>query len=63
MSREELLKIRNFGEKSYTELYDKLRENELLPPELDPALANAEDEVEEEAPDQTQGEQVAQEQS
>ena len=57
MSRDELLKIRNFGEKSYTELYDKLRENELLPPELDPALANAEDEVEEEAPE----EQVAQE--
>ena len=57
MSREELLKIRNFGEKSYTELYDKLRENELLPPELDPALANAEDETEvEEATE----EQVAQ---
>ena len=57
MSREELLKIRNFGDKSYTELYDKLRENELLPPELDPNLANAEDEVEEEAAE----EQVAQE--
>ena len=40
MSREDLLKIRNFGEKSYTELYDKLRENGLLPPGLDPALQN-----------------------
>ncbi len=36
MSRDELLKIRNFGEKSYTELYDKLRENDLLPPDMDP---------------------------
>ena len=38
MSRDDLLKIRNFGEKSYTELYDKLREKDLLPPGLDPAL-------------------------
>ena len=36
--RDDLLKIRNFGEKSYTELYDKLRNNDLLPPGLDPAL-------------------------
>ncbi|CAI8007285.1 DNA-directed RNA polymerase subunit alpha [Geodia barretti] len=57
MSREELLKIRNFGEKSYTELYDKLRENDLLPPELDPNLTNAEEQVEED----TAEEQVAQE--
>ena len=56
-SREELLKIRNFGEKSYTELYDKLRENELLPPELDPNLANADEPAEEDAVE----EQVAQE--
>ena len=51
MSRDELLKIRNFGEKSYTELFDKLRENELLPPELDPneATASTEEEVEEES--------------
>lgn len=32
----DLLKIRNFGEKSYNELYDKLREYGLLPEELDP---------------------------
>ena len=56
-SREELLKIRNFGEKSYTELYDKLRENELLPPELDPNLANADEPAGEDAVE----EQVAQE--
>ena len=49
MSREELLKIRNFGEKSYTELFDKLRENELLPPELDPNLMNAGEEAGEES--------------
>ena len=40
MSREDLLKIRNFGEKSYTELFDTLREKDLLPPGLDPALQN-----------------------
>ena len=32
----ELLQIRNFGEKSCIELYDKLREMDLLPTELDP---------------------------
>ena len=35
LSRADLLRIRNFGEKSYTELYSRLRERELLPPELD----------------------------
>jgi DNA-directed RNA polymerase alpha subunit len=35
-SREELLSIRNFGEKSYTELYDKFREYDILPDHLDP---------------------------
>jgi len=34
--REELFAIRNFGEKSYTELYSKLREMDLLPEHLDP---------------------------
>ncbi len=34
-SKAELMNIRNFGEKSYNELYDKLRENDLLPPEED----------------------------
>ena len=57
MSRDELLKIRNFGEKSYTELYDKLRDNDLLPPELDPNLVNTEEQVEDDAVE----EQVAQE--
>lgn len=30
-SKEELLNIRNFGEKSYNELYDKFREMDILP--------------------------------
>jgi DNA-directed RNA polymerase alpha subunit len=34
--RSELLSIRNFGEKSYTELYDKFRELDILPAHLDP---------------------------
>ena len=36
MNRAELLRIRNFGEKSYNELFDRLREMDLLPAELDP---------------------------
>ena len=35
-NREDLLKIRNFGEKSYNELYDKFRELGILPDHLDP---------------------------
>ena len=35
-SKEELIAIRNFGEKSYTELFDQLRVMDLLPPNLDP---------------------------
>jgi DNA-directed RNA polymerase subunit alpha len=38
MKKTELLQIRNFGEKSMNELYDRLRELDLLPPELDPDL-------------------------
>ena len=30
------MNIRNFGEKSYNELYDKLRENDLLPSSVEP---------------------------
>ncbi len=44
-SRSELMNIRNFGEKSYTELYDKLRDNDLLPPEVDPEAQQAEKEA------------------
>ena len=36
LDREALLKIRNFGDKSYRELFEKLREMDLLPQELDP---------------------------
>ena len=39
-SKGELLEIRNFGEKSYRELYDKFRELEILPEHLDPELNN-----------------------
>jgi DNA-directed RNA polymerase subunit alpha len=47
MNRSELLRIRNFGEKSYHELFDQLRDHNLLPPELDPALTESEVEEEE----------------
>ena len=42
-SKAELMNIRNFGEKSYNELYDKLRENDLLPPEEDEPEAQEEE--------------------
>lgn len=35
-SRDELIAIRNFGEKSYAELFDQLRAMDLLPENLDP---------------------------
>jgi DNA-directed RNA polymerase subunit alpha len=38
MKPDDLLEIRNFGEKSLHELYDRLRESNLLPPALDPEL-------------------------
>jgi DNA-directed RNA polymerase alpha subunit len=38
MKKADLLQIRNFGERSLTELYGRLREMDLLPPELDPDL-------------------------
>jgi DNA-directed RNA polymerase subunit alpha len=46
MKRSDLLQIRNFGTKSLDELYDRLRENDLLPAELDPDIAPEETEVE-----------------
>ena len=44
-SKADLMNIRNFGEKSYNELYDKLRENDLLPPEADPEAQEEEKEA------------------
>ena len=44
LKRADLLQIRNFGEKSLAELYDRLRGNDLLPPEMDP-------DIEQEAPE------------
>ena len=41
MTKPELLRIRNFGEKSYSELYSRLRDMDLLPPDLDPEADQA----------------------
>lgn len=38
MKKSQLLQIRNFGERSLAELYGRLRDMDLLPPELDPDL-------------------------
>lgn len=43
MEKCDLLQIRNFGEKSLTELYGRLREMELLPPERDPDIEQPEE--------------------
>ena len=48
MKPDDLLEIRNFGEKSLHELYERLRESNLLPPTLDPELEAGEDEPAEE---------------
>ena len=40
MKPDDLLEIRNFGEKSLHELYGRLRESNLLPPALDPDLGS-----------------------
>ncbi len=43
ITRAELLRIRNFGEKSYQELYGRMREMDLLPPDMDPENTDADD--------------------
>ena len=48
MKPDDLLEIRNFGEKSLNELYDRLRESDLLPPALDPELKAKKEEPPEE---------------
>ena len=53
MSKPELLRIRNFGEKSYNELFGRLRDMDLVPPELDPERIEAEQEAEQEEADET----------
>lgn len=45
-TKQELLRIRNFGEKSYTELFERLRDMDLVPPELDPDRIEAQQEAE-----------------
>ena len=42
-SKEELLNIRNFGEKSYNELYDKFREMDILPDSSSKFIGGAEE--------------------
>jgi len=55
LSRTELLRIRNFGEKSFTELYGRLREMSLLPAELDPeVIAESSDEDEQAEPEEAE---------
>lgn len=46
MAPEDLLAIRNFGPRSLKELWDKLRERDFLPEELDTAIPDAFDEEE-----------------
>jgi DNA-directed RNA polymerase subunit alpha len=45
-SKFDLLQIRNFGEKSLAELYGRLRDMDLLPPDLDPEVKPEEGEAE-----------------
>jgi DNA-directed RNA polymerase subunit alpha len=47
LAKPDLLGIRNFGEKSYSELFSRLREMDLLPAELDPEVVGNEAEEEE----------------
>ena len=42
-TKDELLDIRNFGERYYSELYDKFRDKDNLPAHLDPNKADSED--------------------
>ena len=42
-TKDELLDIRNFGEKSFSELYDKFRDMDILPDHLDPDKVQSED--------------------
>ena len=54
MKKSQLLQIRNFGDKSLKELYDRLREGDLLPAELDPDIEQVEDVDQEPAEEQQQ---------
>jgi DNA-directed RNA polymerase subunit alpha len=58
MTKPEILRIRNFGDKSYDELFGRLRDMDLVPPELDPDLVEAEptDEAEPAAEAESEGE-------
>jgi len=43
MSRAELMRIRNFGDKSYKELFGKLKEMDYLPADMEPETADDEE--------------------
>jgi DNA-directed RNA polymerase alpha subunit len=51
MNRQELLAIRNFGEKSYNELHGRLRDMDLLPADLDPEAQKPEPEQDDDSGD------------
>ena len=56
-SKEQLLEIRNFGEKSLREIYDQLRAMDLLPEELDETLnENPNDQSSDQVPEATMSE-------
>jgi len=59
MTRPDLLRIRNFGEKSYKELFGRLRDMDLVPPELDPDRIEVEQEADPEEVDETGVEAVS----
>ena len=59
MSKSDLLRIRNFGEKSYTELFDRLREMKLLPADMDPKLLEQNEPATEDSSTQPDAEPVA----
>ncbi len=62
LSKAELLQIRNFGEKSLSELYDRLRERDLLPPDLDPDIVKEEEPEEAEETESADDEDQVEEQ-
>ena len=59
LSKPELLRIRNFGEKSYNELFGQLRTMDLLPAELDPDKQEPEAEPETESDAEVEPESVS----
>ena len=61
MNKSELLRIRNFGDKSYNELFDQLRSMDLLPADLDPANTGTSDDEDGESEEVASEEQTTEE--